>query len=128
MSNAFCARCGVGFDASQATMTGDGPICAGCDAVVSLAGEWESIANKALGASIASAGFGLVGLLFNPCFMFTIASATSAIGALIALQNPETRRALGSRLALVIVASVVGLLLCAVQALWLFLIALVATR
>lgn len=109
-------------------MTGDGPICDGCGDAMSLATAWESIASKAVGASLACLGFGLLSYLINPLMLFTVISASSGIGALFTLRKPETRQALGGRLALVVIASVVGLVAVSLQLLFVLFVVSVLLR
>jgi hypothetical protein len=70
-----CARCSTPISEDGAFWTEDGQVCASCESREILQ---SSFLKAYQSAGFGSIGAGLVGLLFNPAFAFTILAVSSA--------------------------------------------------
>lgn len=85
-----CARCSTAIAEDGAYWTEDGRVCAGCESREVLQ---TSFLKAYQSAGYGSLGAGVVGLLFNPFFAFTIIALSSASWAIksAATRDPVER-------------------------------------
>jgi hypothetical protein len=111
------------MDGSRAAYSKQGElVCRSCESADTID---EGYLRAARGSCMGALGTGVLSVFFNPFFFFSIAAMVQGIRAIVLINRPEYRSALGARRTGLMVAAIVGTLAGAFRPA-LFLLAIVA--
>jgi hypothetical protein len=103
-----CGRCAQMMDGTRAAYSKQGElICRSCESADTID---EGYMRAARSSCLGALGTGVLSIFFDPFYIVSIAAVVQGIRAIVLLNRPEYRTALGDRRTRLMAAAVVGTL------------------